>query len=137
MDEGETVVETLPIRHSDLWFSDGSVSVVKLCMTRHDYRLILLEIVPGAGTRFFACTYHCSRAIQASSMIYSLFPNSWPKIPHHHTRQRLSLDYSGDVEGRHCQVLTLCDSAEDVANLLPALVDGLCYSFKSSGLGLN
>jgi len=123
MDEGEAVGETSPIRHSDLWFSDGSVRVLKLCMTRRDFRLILLEIVLRAENTLFRV--HKSLLARHSGFFHDLF--TLPKLvakdssPPHGTKTP-SIELSGDIEG--CQVLTLYDSAEDVANLLTALVDG-------------
>ena len=131
MDEGEAVVETLPIRHSDLWFSDGSVSVVKLYMTRHDFRLILLEIVLRAENTLFRV--HKSLLARHSGFFHDLF--TLPKLVAKdssppHGKKTPNVDLSGDVEG--CQVLILYDSAEDVANLLTALVDGPYVTVSSS-----
>ena len=131
MDEGETVGETLPIRHSDLWFSDGSVRVVKLCMIRYDFGLILLEIVLRAENTLFRV--HKSLLARHSGFFHDLF--TLPKLvakdssPPPGTKTP-SVDLSGDVEG--CQVLILYDSAEDVANLLTALVDGPYVTVSSS-----
>lgn len=104
MDEGEAVGETLPIRHSDLWFSDGSI------------------VLRAENTLF---RVHKSLLARHSGFFHDLF--TLPKLvakdssPPHGTKTP-SIELSGDIEG--CQVLTLYDSAEDVANLLTALVDG-------------
>ncbi|KAG6334824.1 hypothetical protein ID866_4261 [Astraeus odoratus] len=106
INEGDTVNDTVPTRHPDLWFPDGSA---------------LLEIVLRAENTLFRV--HKSLLARHSGFFHDLFtlPQVAARDPQH-TTTTPSVDHSGDIEG--CQVLTLHDSAEDVANLLTALVDG-------------
>ncbi|KAL4066074.1 hypothetical protein J3A83DRAFT_4262587 [Scleroderma citrinum] len=125
MDEGEAVSETLPTKHSDLWFSDGSVRIIKFRVLLHGFHLVpLFEIVLRAESTLFRV--HKSLLARHSGFFHDLFtlPQLVAKEPSPPcaTSTTPSVELSGNVED--CPVLTLYDSAEDVANLLTALVDG-------------
>lgn len=67
---------------------------------------------------------HKSLLARHSGFFHDLFtlPKPVAKDPPPHGTKTPSVEFLGDIEG--CQVLTLYDSARDVANLLTALVDG-------------
>ncbi|KAH7885812.1 hypothetical protein F5I97DRAFT_1808537 [Phlebopus sp. FC_14] len=94
-------------RHSDLWFSDGSI------------------VLRAEDTLF---RVHKSLLARHSGFFHDLFtlPQLVEDVASPPSCQSTSLTTvvgaTGDVEG--CPVLRLHDAAEDVANLLTALVDG-------------
>ncbi|KAI6101315.1 hypothetical protein F5141DRAFT_1138423 [Pisolithus sp. B1] len=101
---GGGTMDNEPTRHPDLWFCDGSI------------------VLRAENTLF---RVHKSLLARHSGFFHDLFtlPQLVAKDP---SPPRVistpDVDHAGDVEG--CQVLALHDVAEDVANLLTALVDG-------------
>jgi len=93
------------VRHTDLWFSDGSV------------------ILKAENTLF---RVHISQLSRHSAFFRDLF--SLPQPPHCNGTTSLSDSSSRTVlDGTHlegCPVVYLHDTAEDVGNLLTALYDG-------------
>jgi len=93
------------VRHTDLWFSDGSV------------------ILKAENTLF---RVHISQLSRHSAFFRDLF--SLPQPPHCNRTRSLSDSSSITVlDGTHlegCPVVYLHDTAEDVGNLLAALYDG-------------
>lgn len=104
------------VKHPDLWFPDGSVSVSS--PVPFGTTLTTLQIVLRAENTLFRV--HKSLLARHSGFFHDLFtlpqPEGDAKSFSH------SVHASGDIEG--CQVLRLHDAPEDVANLLTALVDG-------------
>ncbi|KAH7926421.1 hypothetical protein BV22DRAFT_1111714 [Leucogyrophana mollusca] len=93
-------------RHTDLWFTDGSI------------------VFKAENTLF---RVHKSQLSRHSPFFHDLFslpqPTDEAGSSSSSTRSVvLEIDSSGDIEG--CSVLRLHDSAQDVANLLTALYDG-------------
>ncbi len=103
MQEDATTSLSVPkplVKHVDLWFSDGSV------------------VLQAESTLF---RVHKSQLARRSVVFSDMFTLPQPVVATSHAT-------IADETSEGCPVVSLHDSAEDVANLLLALYDGPCVS---------